>query len=72
MPRRKLISISVVGLFAISLIACSEKTPNDPRTQIPLVKTTAVKVASESSRAFTGIVAARVQSDLAFRVSGKS
>lgn len=71
MLRRKLISISVIGLFATSLAACSEKVPNDPRTQIPLVKTTTVKVASESSRSFTGIVAARVQSDLAFRVSGK-
>lgn len=71
MLRHKLISASVIGLFSVSLIACSEKTPDDPRTQIPLVKTTTVRVASESSRAFTGTVAARVQSDLAFRVSGK-
>jgi RND family efflux transporter MFP subunit len=71
MLSRKLISASVIGLSAISLLACSEKTPDDPRTQIPLVKTTTVKVASEASRSFTGVVAARVQSDLAFRVSGK-
>jgi RND family efflux transporter MFP subunit len=71
MLSRKLISASVIGLSTISLLACSEKTPDDPRTQIPLVKTTAVKVASEASRSFTGVVAARVQSDLAFRVSGK-
>ncbi len=68
---RKLFSASVIGLCSISLVACSEKTTNDPRTQIPLVKTAKVQVASESSRSFTGIVAARVQSDLAFRVSGK-
>lgn len=71
MLRRKLISASVVGLIAISLTACGEKTPNDPRTQIPLVKTTTVRIASDSSRSFTGVVAARVQSELAFRVSGK-
>ncbi|ACT46998.1 efflux RND transporter periplasmic adaptor subunit [Methylotenera mobilis] len=71
MLSRKLISASVIGLSAMSLFACSEKTPDDPRTQIPLVKTTTVNVASEASRSFTGVVAARVQSDLAFRVSGK-
>lgn len=71
MLSRKLISVSVIGLSAISLMACTEKTPDDPRTQIPLVKTTTVKVASEASRSFTGVVAPRVQSDLAFRVSGK-
>lgn len=71
MLRRKLISVSVIGLCAISLMACSEKKPSDPRTQIPFVKTANVQIASESSHSFTGTVAARVQSDLAFRVSGK-
>ena len=71
MLRRKLNSAIVIGLFPLALIACSEKTPTDPRTQIPLVKTGSVQTAADSSRAFTGIVAARVQSDLAFRVSGK-
>ncbi|MGV3582430.1 MAG: efflux RND transporter periplasmic adaptor subunit [Methylophilus sp.] len=71
MLSRKLISASVIGLCSISFMACSEKTPDDPRTQIPLVKTTTVQVASASSRSFTGTVAARVQSDLSFRVPGK-
>jgi RND family efflux transporter MFP subunit len=71
MLRRKLNSAVVIGLFPLALIACSEKTPTDPRTQIPLVKTGSVQTAADASRAFTGIVAARVQSDLAFRVSGK-
>lgn len=71
MLRRNFISTGLIGLCAISLMSCSEKSPNDPRTQIPLVKTTSVQVASGTSRSFTGTVAARVQSDLAFRVSGK-
>jgi RND family efflux transporter MFP subunit len=71
MLRRKLISAIVIGLFPLALIACSEKKPIDPRTQTPLVKTGSVQTASDSSRSFTGIVAARVQSDLGFRVPGK-
>ncbi len=71
MFRRKLTSAIVIGLFPLALIACSEKTPIDPRTQTPLVKTGSVQTASDSSRSFTGIVAARVQSDLGFRVPGK-
>src|SRR5207244_7224640 len=43
----------------------------DPRTQPPLVRVEVVKASAGSERSFTGIVAARVQSDLGFRVSGK-
>lgn len=68
---RKLSSAIVISLFPLAFVACSEKAPIDPRTQTPLVKTVAVQLASDSSRSFTGIVAARVQSDLAFRVTGK-
>lgn len=68
---RKLSSAVVISLFPLSFVACTEKAPIDPRTQTPLVKTVAVQQASDSSRSFTGIVAARIQSDLAFRVTGK-
>lgn len=71
MLRRKLASATVIGLFPLALIACSDKTPPDPRTQTPLVKTGSVQTASDASRSFTGTVAARVQSDLGFRVPGK-
>jgi len=71
MHHRKLTSAIVIGLFPLALIACSEKTPTDPRTQIPLVKAGSVQAASDSSRSFTGTIAARVQSDLGFRVPGK-
>lgn len=67
----KLSSAILISLFPLAFVACSEKMPNDPRTQTPLVKTVAVQQASDSSRSFTGIVAVRVQSDLGFRVAGK-
>lgn len=71
MLRRKLASATVIGLFPLALIACSDKAPTDPRAQTPLVRTGSVLTAADSSRSFTGIVAARVQSDLGFRVPGK-
>jgi RND family efflux transporter MFP subunit len=53
------------------LVACGEKPSSDPRTQAPQVRAATVQGASAASRAFTGTVASRVQSDLGFRVSGK-
>jgi len=62
----------VVGLLPLALSACSDATSsNDPRTQIPLVRVGTVEPAVQAERSFTGIVAARVQSDLGFRVPGK-
>lgn len=43
----------------------------DPRSLAPLVSVTKVKTPDTASRSFTGTVAARVQSDLGFRVPGK-
>lgn len=53
------------------LVGCDNQLPPDPRTEIPLVSTAIVRAAAPAPRSFTGIVAARVQSDLGFRVSGK-
>ena len=64
--------VALVGLFPFVLAACTDATSStDPRTQPPLVRIEAVKISAASERSFTGIVAARVQSDLGFRVSGK-
>jgi RND family efflux transporter MFP subunit len=65
--------IAVIGLLPFALAACSDATSslNDPRTQPPLVRIETVERSVESERSFTGIVAARVQSDLGFRVPGK-
>jgi len=43
----------------------------DPRTRPPLVRTAQAGAAEASDREFTGVVGARVQSDLGFRVGGK-
>ena len=62
----------VVGILPLALAACSDATSSsDPRTQTPLVRAGAVEAAVQAERSFTGIVAARVQSDLGFRVPGK-
>lgn len=60
----------VVAMLAVVLSACGRDN-TDPRTQPPLVRVINAGVAGESSREFTGVVAARVQSDLGFRVGGK-
>ncbi|MBT2337148.1 efflux RND transporter periplasmic adaptor subunit [Variovorax paradoxus] len=68
---RRLAISAVICALPLALVACGEKAPSDPRTQAPQVRAAAVQGASAASRAFTGTVAARVQSDLGFRVSGK-
>lgn len=57
-------------LLAGALTGCGH-ADSDPRTQPPLVRVTAPVAASDATREFTGVVAARVQSDLGFRVGGK-
>ncbi|WP_175730705.1 efflux RND transporter periplasmic adaptor subunit [Burkholderia ambifaria] len=71
MVRRRLALLAVASALPLALAACSGKAPSDPRTEAPLVRTAVVQAAVPASRAFTGTVAARVQSDLGFRVSGK-
>lgn len=64
--------LAVVGLLPIVLTACGNASSStDPRTQSPLVRVGAVAAAGQAERSFTGIVAARVQSDQGFRVPGK-
>jgi RND family efflux transporter MFP subunit len=72
MFRRCSTPTKVLGaLLPFALIACSGKPPADPRTEAPLVLAATVQDAGAQSRSFTGTVAARVQSDLGFRVPGK-
>lgn len=65
--------VSLIGLLPFVLAACNDATSSstDPRTQPPLVRIETVESSVQSERSFTGIVAARVQSDLGFRVPGK-
>jgi RND family efflux transporter MFP subunit len=64
-------SILICVVLPYALAACDGKAQPDPRTEAPLVRTATVRGADSASRSFTGTVAARVQSDLGFRVSGK-
>ena len=69
-PRRLLTSAAFCAL-PFALTGCGDKAPADPRTQAPLVRAATVQAALPGSRSFSGTVAARVQSDLGFRVAGK-
>ncbi|WP_281869225.1 efflux RND transporter periplasmic adaptor subunit [Pseudomonas sp. BR1R-5] len=64
---------ALVGcLLPFVLVACGEPSPDkDARDKPPLVKSAMVKDAALPLRSFTGVVVARTQSDLGFRVSGK-
>ena len=70
MPNR-LVFFAAVPALALALAACGDKKLSDPRTEAPLVRVATVRDAALASRTFTGTVAARVQSDLGFRVPGK-
>jgi RND family efflux transporter MFP subunit len=62
------------GLWAatLSLAACtSSHSAEDPRTLPPLAEVAVAEPTDVAERAFTGVVSARVQSDLGFRVPGK-
>jgi RND family efflux transporter MFP subunit len=71
MLRRRLVTSTVICALPFALAACGENAPTDPRTEALLVRAAIVQGATPASRSFTGTVAARVQSDLGFRVSGK-
>jgi RND family efflux transporter MFP subunit len=63
--------VAALGLPFV-LAACTNATSSaDPRTQTPLVRVGTVENSTRAERSFTGIVVARVQSDLGFRVPGK-
>jgi RND family efflux transporter MFP subunit len=66
--RRAAVSIILAGSAGLSGCQASEA---DPRMNAPLVRIATVKSANAAERAFTGVVSARVQSNLGFRVSGK-
>ena len=68
--------LMAIGLLAggltVALIAGGSKPAvKDPRLQSPRVEIFEAQAGSSSKRTFTGVVEARVQSDLGFRVGGK-
>ncbi len=63
-------ALVITGLV-VSFAGCGQKRELDPRTQPELVRIVEVGSSSGADPAFTGVVSARVQSDLGFRVPGK-
>src|SRR5690242_15275612 len=61
----------IVAGLVVSLTGCSQKRDLDPRTQPELVRVVQIGSSSGIDPAFTGVVSARVQSNLGFRVPGK-
>src|SRR5437764_9708281 len=63
----------LAGWLTVALmgVGCSKPAVKDPRLQSPRVEVFKAKAAGSNGRTFTGIVEARVQSDLGFRVAGK-
>src|SRR5947209_3515290 len=72
--RRPSMTIALLaGWLTVALMAggCSKPAVKDPRLQSPRVEVFKAEPAGSNSRTFTGIVEARVQSELGFRVGGK-
>src|SRR6266487_3639913 len=63
----------LAGWLTVALMVggCSKPALKDPRLQSPSVEVFNAEAAGSNRRTFTGIVEARVQSDLGFRVGGK-
>lgn len=63
--------VVLIGALPLALSACGDQAKSDARTEPPLVRVATVQEAPVELRSFTGTVAARVESGLGFRVSGK-
>jgi len=64
------LALGVTGMAA-GLAGCDSSVAQDPRTQDQLVRVAEAQLVGLSERGFTGLVAARIQSNLTFRVAGK-
>ena len=64
-------STLVITGLVVSLAGCGHKRELDPRTEPELVRIVKVGTSSGADPAFTGVVSARVESDLGFRVPGQ-
>jgi RND family efflux transporter MFP subunit len=64
------VAMAAIALVSVCVSGC-KPSEADPRTSAPLVRVATAHSASAAERSFTGVIAARVQSNLGFRVSGK-
>jgi RND family efflux transporter MFP subunit len=63
--------LGAAALVTLSLPGHDAGAAGDPRQEAPLVKLATAARSTDSERRFTGVIAARVQSNLGFRVPGK-
>ena len=70
LPNHALRVAGTVLVATLALTAC-KLDEKDVRIEPPLVRVTTVVPATQAERAFTGVISARVQSNLGFRVAGK-
>ena len=61
----------VAAVVAVSLRTPEASAVSDPRQEPPIVRLATAAQVAGSERGFTGVIAARVQSNLGFRVAGK-
>src|SRR4051794_6290801 len=67
-----LIAVSgAAALAAVSMHTQGASAVSDPREEAPIISLVAATQVAGPERRFTGVVAARVQSNLGFRVAGK-
>src|SRR5215208_1127916 len=59
------------GFVTLSIRTQAASAVSDPRQEPPIVRLATAARVTGSERGFTGVVAARVQSNLGFRVAGK-
>jgi len=68
----RLLLAAVIGGLTAPLAACGgHDAAVDPRTQPPVVRVATAPAAIDGERQFTGVVSARIESQLGFRVPGK-
>ncbi len=70
-PSRPSHFVLAAALAALSLASCKPQAAADPRLADRLVQVATAEPAPGARHSFTGVVAAKVQSDLGFRVQGK-
>jgi multidrug efflux pump subunit AcrA (membrane-fusion protein) len=73
LAKKVVFTFAIVFFASAALVSagCSRASASDPRTDPQLVVTTTAAPVKASARQFSGVIAARVQSSLGFRVNGK-
>ena len=68
---KSLSPLLIAVLLTAGISGCRTKGQGDPRTLPDFVRVATVSAAEKGDRTYTGVVTARIQSDLGFRIPGK-